>query len=101
TPRKPPSEEVVWDRRSAAQGVVQAMVNLGMLYERGEGVLVSQVDAYAWYLAAGRRGNEPAARRADDFFGALSQLDQIRAQVLARDVASSIHDPAPATPSSG
>jgi TPR repeat protein len=91
----------LWYRRAAAQGVVQAMVNLGMLYERGEGVLVSQVDAYAWYLAAGRRGNQPAARRAEDLFGALSQLDQIRAQVLARDVASSIHDPAPATPSGG
>jgi hypothetical protein len=99
--RKDPSEAALWYRRAAAQGVVQAMVNLGMLYERGEGVLVSQVDAYAWYLAAGRRGNQPAARRAEDLFGALSPLDQIRAQVLARDVASSIHDPAPATPSSG
>ena len=99
--RKDPSEAALWYRRAAAQGVVQAMVNLGTLYERGEGVLVSQVDAYAWYLAAGRRGNQPAARRAEDLFGALSQLDQIRAQVLARDVASSIHDPAPVTPSSG
>jgi len=78
--------------------VVQAMVNLGMLYERGEGVSASQVDAYAWYLAAGRRGNQPAARRAEDLFGVLSQHDQIRAQVLAGNIAGSIHDPVQGTP---
>jgi TPR repeat protein len=72
-----------------------------MLYERGEGVPVSLVDAYSWYLAAGKRGNQPAAKRADDLFGALSQNDQIRAQVLAGDVAGSIHDPARETPRGG
>jgi len=99
--RKDVSEAALWYRRAAGQGVVQAMVNLGMLYERGEGVPVSTVDAYAWYLAAGRRGNQPAARRADDLFGGFSQLEQVRAQVLAGDVAGSIHDPAPETPGGG
>jgi TPR repeat protein len=93
--RKDPTEAAVWYRRAAAQGVVQAMVNLGMLYERGEGVPVSPVDAYAWYLAAGRRGNQPAAKRADDLFGALSQPEQVRAQMLASAVAGSINDPVP------
>jgi hypothetical protein len=99
--RKDVAEAALWYRRAAGQGVVQAMVNLGMLYERGEGVPVSQVDAYAWYLAAGRRGNQPAAPRADDLFGGLSQLEQVRAQVLAGDVAGSIHDPAPEAPVGG
>lgn len=99
--RKDPAEAALWYRRAAAQGVVQAMVNLGMLYERGEGVPVSQVDAYSWYLAAGRRGNQPAAKRANELFGVLSQNDQIRAQVLASDVAGSIHDPAQETPGGG
>jgi hypothetical protein len=96
--RKDTTEAVLWYRRAAAQGVVQAMVNLGMLYERGEGVSASQVDAYAWYLAAGRRGNQPAARRAEDLFGVLSQHDQIRAQVLAGNIAGAIHDPVQGTP---
>ncbi len=95
--RKDPAEAAVWYRRAAVQGVVQAMVNLGMLYERGEGVSVSAADAYAWYLAAGRRGNQPAGKRADDLFAVLSPQDQLRAQKVASDVASSIHDPAPAT----
>lgn len=99
--RKDVAEAALWYRRAAGQGVVQAMVNLGMLYERGEGVPVSQVDAYAWYLAAGKRGNQPAARRADDLFGGFSQLEQVRAQVLAGDVAGSIHDPAAETPGGG
>src|SRR5258708_17758280 len=34
--------------------------------EKGEGVAASPVDAYAWYLAAGRRGNQAAARRAEE-----------------------------------
>lgn len=96
--RKDSTEAALWYRRAAAQGVVQAMVNLGMLYERGEGVPVSPVDAYAWYLVAARRGNQPAAKRADDVFGVLSQQEQVRAQVLAADIAGSIHDPAPGAP---
>jgi TPR repeat protein len=99
--RQDSTEAALWYRRAAGQGVVQAMVNLGMLYERGEGVSVSPVDAYAWYLAAGRRGNQPAARRAEDLFAAFSQLDQVRAQALASDVAGSIHDPAQDTGAGG
>jgi TPR repeat protein len=90
--RKDLTEAALWYRRAAGQGVVQAMVNLGMLYERGEGVAVSPVDAYAWYLAAGRRGNQIAARRAEDVFYGMARLDQIRAEALASDVADSIHD---------
>ena len=99
--RKDPTEAALWYRRAAAQRVVQAMVNLGMLYERGEGVPVSPVDAYAWYLTAARRGNEPAAKRADDLFGVLSPQEQIRAQKLASDIAGSIHDPALDAPHGG
>jgi hypothetical protein len=88
-------EAALWYRRAAGQGVVQAMVNLGTMYEKGEGVAVSPVDAYAWYLAAGRRDSQTAARRAEDLFNSLPQLDQIRAQALASDVAASIQDSAP------
>jgi hypothetical protein len=93
--RKDLSEATLWYRRAAGQGVVLAMLNLGMLYERGEGVAVSLVDAYAWYKAAGQRGNQAAARRAEDLFNGMSRLDQTRAEALASDVASSIHDVAP------
>src|ERR1700722_8253203 len=91
--RKDLPEAALWYRRAAVQGVVQAMINLGMVYEKGEGVAASPVDAYAWYLAAGRRNNEAASRRAADVYAALPQLDQIRAEALASDVAASIHDP--------
>lgn len=90
--RKDLTEAALWYRRAAGHGVVQAMVNLGMLYERGDGVAISPVEAYAWYLAAGRRGNQAAARRAEDVLNGMSRLDQIRAEALASDVAGSIHD---------
>ena len=86
-------EAALWYRRAATQGVVQAMVNLATMYEKGDGVTASPVDAYAWYLAAGRRDNQTGARRADDLYASLPQLDQIRATALASDVAASIHDP--------
>jgi hypothetical protein len=95
--RKDLPEAALWYRRAAIQGVVQAMINLGMLYERGDGVAASPADAYAWYLAAGRRGNQAAAKRADDVFTGMTTLDQIRATALATDVAGSIHDAASET----
>ena len=68
------------------------MINLGMMYDKGDGVAISPVDAYAWYLAAGRRDNQPAERRAEEVFATLSRLDQIRAEALASDVNASIQD---------
>jgi hypothetical protein len=93
--RKDLAEAALWYRRAATHGVVQAMSLLGTMYEKGDGVSLSTVDAYAWYRAAGKRDNQPAARRADDLFAAMPQLDQIRAQALASDVEASIHDPEP------
>jgi TPR repeat protein len=93
--RKDLPEAALWYRRAALQGMVQAMVNLGTMYERGDGVPESPVDAYAWYLAAGRRGNQVGATRAEEVFAALPKLDQIRAEALAGDVGTSIHDSKP------
>jgi hypothetical protein len=93
--RKDLPEAALWYRRAALQGVVQAMINLGTMYERGDGVPASPVDAYAWYLAASQRGNQVAAKRADEILAALPKLDQIRAEALAADVAASIHEYGP------
>ncbi|MGA8399780.1 MAG: tetratricopeptide repeat protein [Stellaceae bacterium] len=88
------NEAALWYRRAATQGVRQAMINLAVMYDRGQGVTASPVDAYAWYLAAGRRGDDPAARRAKDVYNGMTKQDQIHADVLASDVANSIHEPA-------
>jgi TPR repeat protein len=68
------------------------MVNLAILYERGEGVAASTVDADAWYHAAARRGSQPAARRGDELLQAFGPLDQSRAEAKAADIAASIRD---------
>jgi TPR repeat protein len=88
-------EAALWYRRAAIHGVVMAMVNLATMYDKAEGLAGSPVDAYAWYRAAGRRDNRAAAKRAQDLFAALPQLDRVRAEALASDVAASIHDPEP------
>ena len=41
---------------AAAQGVPEAQFNLGTMYENGEGVAESHVEALRWYEQAGARG---------------------------------------------
>ena len=81
-----------WYTRAATQGVVPAMVNLAILYERGEGVGASAVDAYAWYRAAGRRDNAAAAKRADELFEVLAPRERNRAGTRADEIAAQIHE---------
>jgi len=50
---KNPVEAVKWYRKAAEQGNVDAQLNLGICYYRGEGVLRDHVEAYAYYNIAG------------------------------------------------
>jgi TPR repeat protein len=59
-----------WWRLAAAQGDLDAQYNLGVCYERGEGVEVDYEEAVKWYRIAARAGHEDAYRALD----ALSEL---------------------------
>lgn len=52
---------VYWYRRSAAQGNGIAQNNLAVLYENGNGVPASDVEAYKWYNLAAANGTAPDA----------------------------------------
>lgn len=47
-------------KKECAQGSAEAMVTLGVLYSRGEGVTKSEEEASLWYRQAAVRGNVSA-----------------------------------------
>src|SRR5580704_17932400 len=52
--------QAVADQKAADTGDVCAMFELGILYQRGEGVPQSYSDAFRWYSAASQKGYDPA-----------------------------------------
>ena len=60
------AEAVKWFRLSAEQGLAEAQLGLGILYEQGWGVPEDYVLAYAWYNLASAQGNEQARDIKDD-----------------------------------
>jgi len=93
-----PVEAVKWFRQAANQNHPVAQSNLGVCYERGDGVPKYEVVAYKWYLLAAAQGDNKAKRNASMLELMLSQ-DQIaegkkRAQdwLEQRRVPGALHD---------
>jgi hypothetical protein len=57
-------EAVKWFRRAAEQNLAAAQSNLGICYERGDGVPKYDVEAYKWGLLAAAQGDTKAKRNA-------------------------------------
>ena len=53
-------EAVRWYRRAAEQGFAPAQENLGLCYERGQGVQKDYAEAVKWYRKAAEQGNAAA-----------------------------------------
>ena len=51
-------EAVKWYRKAAEHNDAEAQYNLGICYERGEGVAEDWVEVYKWLLLAARQGVE-------------------------------------------
>ena len=51
---------VVWYKRAAAAGNVDAQFNLGVFYDSGNGVAVDAAAAFEWYTLAAEAGNVKA-----------------------------------------
>src|SRR5437868_4180679 len=61
-------------RRIAEKGLPEAQVQLGLLYEKGKGVIPSVADAHRWYLAAAEQGvPEGQAKLGEIYFSGLAQ----------------------------
>lgn len=54
------SEAAKWFRLAAEQGVTEAQHNLGVMYEKGQGVQLNLSEAEKWYRKAAEQGHAPA-----------------------------------------
>ena len=57
-------EAVECFRQAASQNLAAAQSNLGVCYERGDGVAKYEVEAYKWDLLAAAQGDNKARRNA-------------------------------------
>jgi TPR repeat protein len=57
------AEGFKWLRMSAINGDVCGQYNLGVCYEKGEGVEQNLEEAIVWYSEAAKQGDETAKRR--------------------------------------
>jgi len=62
------SDAAAMFRTLAEQGDAQAKLRLGQLYERGEGVLQSFVEAARWFRSAAEQGSIPAMGRLGEIY---------------------------------
>ncbi|NDH33360.1 MAG: sel1 repeat family protein, partial [Betaproteobacteria bacterium] len=53
-------EAVRWYQLAAHQGAAQAQHNLGVMYDKGEGVAQDYKEAVRWYLLAAKQGDPDA-----------------------------------------
>ena len=49
-----------WFRLAAEQGFATAQYNLGVMYDKGEGVLKDEAEAVRWFQLAAEQGNATA-----------------------------------------
>lgn len=84
------SEALIWYRRAADQGDVDAMVAMGMAYAGGIGVPQDYVEAHKWYNIAAPRTTygdirNDIMKRRDDLSLKMTAAQTSEAQKLARD----------------
>jgi TPR repeat protein len=66
-----------WYRRAAGQGVVEAMVNLGLIHELGRaGVARDPAEAARWYEEAGAAGNALAQYKLGEMYSTGTGVPQ-------------------------
>ena len=54
------AETVKWFRKAAEQGDSEAQYNLGLFYDKGEGVEKNHSEAIKWYKKAAEQGHAKA-----------------------------------------
>lgn len=83
--RRNDTEALKWFELAAEQGYPDAQRNTGIMYQTGRGM--SQQDfnqAYIWFYAAHRQGNETANAHIHSLTNKLTPNQQMRAKELAR-----------------
>ena len=76
---------VKWFRKAAEKNYGVAQLNLGVCYERGEGVAKYEVEAYKWDLLAAAQGDSKAKRNASTLELLLSPEEIAEGKRRAQD----------------
>ncbi len=79
------NEAVKWYRLAADKGHAQAQVNLGLLYDQGNGVPQDFVYAYMWFNLAASNGARMAIKNRDALAPRMTQGQIAEAQKFSRE----------------
>jgi len=74
-----------WYEKAAAQGHIDAQLNLGNMYRKGQGVPQDDVEAYKWTSIAGGNGDAGAKRNLELLEKKMTPERIAEAQRRARD----------------
>ncbi len=82
-------------RKTAESGNVEAMLELGILYEYGFKMPDNKPPALVWYRLAAEAGNAKAGARHDALKGSMSGKEIEEANKLYTELSATIRKPAP------
>ncbi|HEX22065.1 MAG TPA: sel1 repeat family protein, partial [Chromatiales bacterium] len=80
-------------RLAAEQGHVEAQMNLGLMYGKGQGVEQDDVRAYAWLTVATTQGNEVADSSREFALMQLDETQREQAEALAKELVRKYVEP--------
>ena len=75
-----------WYRKAAEQGHARALDDLGLMYDKGEGVPEDDVAAYTWYSVAAASGDDEDRHNRDIIKDELTPSQLEKGQVIAREI---------------
>ena len=74
-----------WYRKAANQGDADAQNNLGLMYNKGQGVMEDYVEAYKWYSLSAAQGFSTAVRNRDKIVRLMTAEQIAEGQRLAHE----------------
>ena len=79
------AEALKWFLKNAEQGIIEAQLGLGHIYEDGEGVAQDYVMAYVWYSLAASQDDLAGEMNRDHVAGRLDATSLVEAQRLSTE----------------
>ena len=72
-------------RPLAEKGIVRAQYNLGVMYDKGQGVIQDYVLAHMWYNISANNGNDDGRHNRDSIAKEMTPAQISKAQDMARE----------------
>ena len=69
------AEAVKWYKEAAEQEIAPAQCNLGLCYQTGRGVDLSETEAVKWFCRAAKQGDKTAQHNLGLYYASLERQD--------------------------